>query len=665
MPSRTLRASLVLLVAATLAACQAHPAAMGPAAAPPGAPAPQAPAFGPQEQGVILRGRVHWSTMRRLMATATEVGASATVTLYNAANAPVAAGLADADGDFTLYEGTVPLVTSTGDLYTLEVSRRVPSDTQQSLLSLRTVVRNEGAGVWTSITGRTIVISALTTAIAQLEADNAATSLADVIETVDGATVTPFGGFELGAITARETQITADLTANTDPNRIVPVHFVGNVTIEDPADLALAQRIGSIEGDLTIRYTGGVAVALPRLKTVSGLLWIDSLVVGGQSATALPTVPLLTSIGGLTISGGAFTSLAGLASLTKILGTLTLTDVNALTTLTGLDNVTTIDGAIRIQRASALTDLSALSNLATLTYGFELEDLTATGLTSFGNFASLTAIADGGLALTNLPHVTSLDGLSKLKSLGSISINHMEALTSLGGLPDPVIQPGHTVAIANAGITSLAGLGGFSGAGLELSADACPALASLSGLGEVTSFDNLMLRGTSVASFAELPATLSVIERFELSDSAGVGGANGPVSLTGLEDITIQSSFTIMNLPTITSIAAPVFPAAMDEFIVENCPQITTLASPNLAAIKGLGYRLYLVDLPGLTHIDFAGLVSHADPDFDSISYATDIAGLRIVDCPLLPYCEGYALFIRRAYGAHGDFPYDANIACQ
>ena len=243
------RFSFALVVAGARAACQSYPAAVAPATGP-GAAAPAATA-GPQDRRAILTGRVQWSAMRRLMATAADVAENATVTLYDADGTPVVAGLADDDGEFTLYESTDAFEPDEDDTFTLEVTRRAATDGTETLLSLRTIVQFTGDD-YTSITGDDIVVSALTTAVAQLEAEDDAADPEDVIDTVDGDEATAFGGTTLDEIEARAEQVVADLEENLDPNQIRPETIDGDVTITSAADLADLARVGTITGDLVV-----------------------------------------------------------------------------------------------------------------------------------------------------------------------------------------------------------------------------------------------------------------------------------------------------------------------------------------------------------------------------------------------------------------------------
>ncbi|MBC7545772.1 MAG: PD40 domain-containing protein, partial [Candidatus Sericytochromatia bacterium] len=152
--------------------------------------------------------------------TSTQVITSASVTLATAAGLPVAAGLTDPTGYFRLYDSTNTFTPVIGTCYLLDVSKRVPCGTVTNVVSLRTAVKYTATG-WTSMTGPTVIVNAMTTAMAIEQTTTGGTTIADTIGqvTVVGAnsTVTPGSLIPQGSVVLRTTSVTNDLAADKDP----------------------------------------------------------------------------------------------------------------------------------------------------------------------------------------------------------------------------------------------------------------------------------------------------------------------------------------------------------------------------------------------------------------------------------------------------------------
>lgn len=611
------RFSLALVVAATLAACQSYPASLAPA--PGAAIAPAAAQAGPQDRRVILKGRVQWSAMRRLLATSDDVAMNATVTLLDADGTPVAAGLADASGDFTIYESTDPFEAETDETYTLEVTRRGATDGSETLLSLRTIVQAT-ADDWTSITGETIVVSALTTAVAQLEAEDDTAGPADVIATVDGDTPTAFGATTVDDIEERADDVVAALDDNLDPNQIQPVTITGDVTVTSANDLEDLAHAETITGNLTISYVGTATFSLPRLRTVEGTVSIGQIVEDDVHATDLSGLAALRSVGGLSIDNAHLTSLAGLGKLTEVLGDLALTDMGAgFTSLGALAALTTVEGTLDIENAPGLTGLD------------------------------LTALTDlGGLSLLDAPALTSLDGLDGV------------------AFPESTGDVDTTISLVNVPLlTDLTGLDGVAGALHRLALDGCDALTSLAGLGDVTGIDELYFNQVGLSSLESLPATLTAVGQFSFLNLQGDADGDGLTSLMGLDAVTISESFNLGGQPSVTSLEGPTFETVLTDFQVDDCDGLTTLGFANTAMIAELTHGLQVTDNDDLTTLGLSGL-DGSDPDEDTIGTGGDPTFVFTGNPALADPCEVYVLGVRHLAGAmpETDFVVDDITGC-
>lgn len=305
-----------------------------------------------------------------VQATSGDVVTNALVTLTDAAGIPQAGGTTNAGGAFTLYPVDNGFAPVDGAFYTLDVSRRLASG---AVLSLKTTVRLVGHG-WTSITGSTIAVNLTTTAIALLDAADAAVTPEMTMGKVSGAgytTVAAIGALTPDRIASQVAALTAKLTSDRDPGGSPTVTYTGDYTITDATTLANFTGFTAITGNLTVNAPGLAAITLPNLTTVTG----DVTVTSQADLTSLTSPSLQTVTGSLTIDDNAkLTGLGGLGNLTAV-GALTITNNATLTTLdlTALAHCT---GAFTVTGNPALPTALATTLLAGLTTGPGSSDTT-------------------------------------------------------------------------------------------------------------------------------------------------------------------------------------------------------------------------------------------------------------------------------------------------
>lgn len=632
----TFRSSLVLAVAATLTACQAYPA--GPLAPAPGVRAPEAQ--GPQARRPLLQGRVQWSDLRRLLATAAEVGTSATVTLIDAEGTPVAAGLADADGDFAIYDSLTAFEPADGDAFTLEVTRRTAGDASRTLLSLRTVVRYVDGTTpgYTSITGETIVVSAMTTAIAQL-AEDADFPAGDVIGALTGDVVSAFGDYDAATAQAladaRLAQIEAKLLENVDPNQLGGDAVDGDVTLASAADMRTLARTRVITGNLRIAYEGSLPLTLPMLEEVGGTVTVEKVVEDGVGATGLPGLSKLASVGeGLLVYADTLTSLAGLEALTEVGGGVSIDGCAELASLDGLEGLEAVGGNLVIATCPKIGSLVGLDALGEVGGDVRLSGLKPT-LSSLAGLGSLETIG-GELRLTGLAGLTGLAALDDLVDVGGLNLEDLDALTSLAGLAGATFAEDASIALVGLPLLgSLDGLAGVAGEVALLQVHDCTAFDDLAGLGAVTHVGTLSLAGTSLTTLAGLSAGALTADTFSLADPAA--GCAGPTGLGSADMLHVNEAFTLSGLPALASLAGPGFEPALIKLRVNDCDALETLASVGTAAITDL-LQLEVTNNAALTTLGLPGLAA------GHLGGTTGMPIFRVVDNPALPYCLAYEL---------------------
>ncbi|MDG1400884.1 MAG: DUF4215 domain-containing protein [Candidatus Binatia bacterium] len=312
----------------------------------------------------------------------------------------------------------------------------------------------------------------------------------------------------------------------------------------------------------------------------------------GDWTYAAARVEGCTSIGGsLVITGGRMVTLAGLADLERVGGSLVITNNKALGSLDGLSELTSIGSSgdrssqgLIINGNGALRDIDGLSRLVEVVGSIQiaangalenldgLSGLSAIGATGARAGASLV-IADNGslrdvdglsgvsrsegsIRVVNNDALDHVDGLSRLTSIGtsgdgsgeSLVISDNGALRHIDGLTGLSETQGGLRIVNNDALRNLAGLArvtwiGVDGAGESLVIADNGALCDLDGLsalrglgGSLRVEDNDALNHldglsglTSVGSNSE-PASESVV----IADNGSLRDLNGLSGLTSL-----------------------------------------------------------------------------------------------------------------------------------
>ncbi|HEY0108824.1 MAG TPA: hypothetical protein VGB67_04295, partial [Fibrella sp.] len=202
-------------------------------------------------------------------------------------------------------------------------------------------------------------------------------------------------------------------------------------------------------------------------STVPGIL-----IIRGADITDLSPFASLTSVGRrLSIEyNPELTSLSGLEKLTSV-GTsvddyLLINNNAKLTSIAGLSSLASVAGALSIQN----NPLTSLSGLEKLTSSGSLAIARNAKLTSIAALSSLVSVA-GQVRIQNTPELTSLSGLEKLTSFGSggiLLITNNAKLTSIAGLSSLASVEGVVEIRDNPVLTSLNGLQNLTSVGGNL-----------------------------------------------------------------------------------------------------------------------------------------------------------------------------------------------------
>ncbi len=243
----------------------------------------------------LLQGRVSWPTQDlRIQASLTDIQSQATVSLIypsdhaTRANQTIATGITNAEGEFVLSPGN-NFTTAAGSIFVLEASKRIDGP-GHPLLTLRTLLRWNGSA-WSSITGTTVQINALTTAIAIMSHYESSISSALTIESAVGGAIPA----ELGDKSSEDIEGLRDLVSqalfdNQDPN-----HFIEQVgglyQVKEGVNQATNICYGKVFDDTNVHLDGvtvrarSLSAGLPydaTTTTVDGSYVFNDVPVGAQ-----------------------------------------------------------------------------------------------------------------------------------------------------------------------------------------------------------------------------------------------------------------------------------------------------------------------------------------------------------------------------------------------
>lgn len=217
----------------------------------------------PASAALVIRGRVEFPG-RQLLLTPGEAASQATITLFGEAGQALAVGLTDAGGNFSLDPGA-GFAPAQGSTYVLDAYKGAASSgIGAEVARLRTRVSWTGSG-WSSVSGTTVKLDALTTAVCIIQGLDPALRPSDVLFTVSGSTVTS----SIGAL-ARHWQAVANLVTDllaVDQDPVARIRFEADRYFAVP-DLARPLKLERFEdgtfAETALDAGGALQMAGPR-----------------------------------------------------------------------------------------------------------------------------------------------------------------------------------------------------------------------------------------------------------------------------------------------------------------------------------------------------------------------------------------------------------------
>lgn len=398
------RSWMILALLATLLGCQTAP--------PPSISAGDAtPAQGQTVSAVPALSGVLQPPDRGVQALPGDVINAATVTLIDpSSNVAVTTAMTNATGNFTL-QFSGGFTASLGSVYVLEAFKGLANNSPGYYAPrFRTIVQL-GASGWTSITGTSIYLNALTTAIAVTDAFDGTMTAGNTIEKVTPpATLlsNAFAAVGTGHADSEVYQLSSDIS-NYLTNNIDPVLSVSSIA---PAITSFNPTSGGAGTVVTVYGTGFNAVPGSTTVTFNGvaanIIYVaPRLDVPGQSRLAVVTptafttgkIRVSTPIGTV-LSVADFTTnvplISGLSVATGSVGT-TLTITGSNFDLNPSNDIVRFNGVL-----SPVTSASATS----------LTVQVPAGATSGSVVVTTNAGASNGIAFAVYPNIVSMNRTS-------------------------------------------------------------------------------------------------------------------------------------------------------------------------------------------------------------------------------------------------------------
>ncbi len=214
--------------------------------------------------------------------------------------------------------------------------------------------------------------------------------------------------------------------------------------------------------------------------------------------------------GGITVLTGSVTDLSPLSTLEKVDGNFLFSSFGG-TSLAGLENLKEVGGFFALQNNSTVASLDALSSLESV----------------------------GSLSFFNLPLIPNLDGLSSLTTFTDegvgvkFQIRGLDLIENLNGLANLTTASGGMEISFNPKLTSIEGLAGltsFEGSGIIISDN--DLLASLKGLDNVTNINTLNSLSGNV-TVEDNPMLTDFCSLFPLINSGNLAEADLKISGNG------------------------------------------------------------------------------------------------------------------------------------
>ncbi|MGB3078058.1 MAG: T9SS type A sorting domain-containing protein, partial [Saprospiraceae bacterium] len=262
------------------------------------------------------------------------------------------------------------------------------------------------------------------------------------------------------------------------------------------------------------------------------------------------------------------TTLEGMEQVQSIRGKISFYDNDKLSSLSGLSGVNRVDGGISIYRNNSLDSLGFLNSVDTIKGDININN--NHGLTKLGAFGNVLHL-DGEIGLIDNPAMRNLSAFQRLKGVkDDFGIVKSPLLTSIDEL-DQLTFIGASFYIGECGITSLSGLSNLRSAD-QFSIYSNDSLSSFDGLDVFEHVGKLIINGKNIENLDVLTSLmdirilwindcpklrhLPVLDKIHsLDEYIHIGGCDKLRDLSGLDSLEeVNGSLTIWGNTSLTSL---------------------------------------------------------------------------------------------------------------
>ena len=291
---------------------------------------------------------------------------------------------------------------------------------------------------------------------------------------------------------------------------------------------------------LFVLFSGSPAGAMAQVCDVSDVIFRSQAEIDDFQSTYGPCTEISgdLNVSGFVLNTTDITSFAAFNEITRVGGTLRLQNHLELPGLDGFTSLTEVGGNLLISNIYYAEHIDGLANLTTV---------------------------HGHILLSLVQNLENIDGLAGLRLVGDgLSIDRAPTVTTLAPLLGLNGVNG-TLAIANAGISNLFGLGNMESPEMAISITDCPQLTSLDGFPQGLDHigHDITISNNPVLNDIEALSNLLVVTSLFIRDNDGLQ------QLTGLDNIqAVEGSLMVFRNPQLadcTSISSLV--DDVDDFV--------------------------------------------------------------------------------------------------